>query len=358
MRLFTKLGLLPMALALIATGPPPQTPPPPGADSPKPIAVAIAPGPLREPIRKALLKAYAQATGTELGEPGWDGSVDGLKKLAALHQTDLALLEGAALAAACKAQIVVHLDWKYLDRDRFLPVAASDCGAGAYLSTTLLAWDRAKLVGSPGWADFWDVTKHPGRRGLRRMARGNLEIALLADGVAAGDIYRTLRSNDGVDRAFRKLDQLKPYIVWWDQPSQPAQLLGSAKVLLTSAVSADLAPPAHGQAPHAPQADIGLQWTASLTEVASWSVLKDAPHAGAALTAILIATDPARSAEFALATGLGPSTSAAFGLLPAAARAQNPGLPANLQAGLAIDEGFWLDNGDRLEARFAAWMGK
>jgi putative spermidine/putrescine transport system substrate-binding protein len=283
----------------------------------------------------------------------------GLKKLAAMHQADLALLDGANLAAACKAQTVLRLDWKYLDRDRFLPVAASDCGAGAYLSTTLLAWDRAKLDGSPGWADFWDVTKHPGRRGLRRVARGNLEIALLADGVAAGDIYRTLRSNDGVDRAFRKLDQLKPYIVWWDQPSQPAQLLGSAKVLLTSAVSAGLvAGPAHSPPSHAPQADIGLQWTGSLTEVTSWTVLKDAPHADAALIAILIATDPARLAEFAEATALGPAAVAALGLLPAAARAQNPSLPSHLQTGLAIDEGFWLEHGDRLEARFAAWVGK
>ena len=48
-----------------------------------------------------------------------------------------------------------------------------------------------------------------------RRVRGNLEFALIADGVAPGDVYKVLATSEGVDRAFRKLDQLKPYIVWW-----------------------------------------------------------------------------------------------------------------------------------------------
>jgi hypothetical protein len=44
--------------------------------------------------------------------------------------------------------------------------------------------------------------------------------------------------------------------------------------------------------------------------------------------------------------------------LPEDARAQSPASVAHLQSGLAVDEGFWLDNGDRLEARFSAWVAK
>ena len=47
---------------------------------------------------------------------------------------------------------------------------------------------------APSWADFWDVAKYPGKRGLRKGVRGNLEIALMADGVAPGDVYKTLGS--------------------------------------------------------------------------------------------------------------------------------------------------------------------
>ena len=55
---------------------------------------------------------------------------------------------------------------------------------GATVFSTVLAWDKDKFHGSPSWGDFWDVAKLPGKRGLRRGVVGNLEIALLADGVA------------------------------------------------------------------------------------------------------------------------------------------------------------------------------
>ena len=59
----------------------------------------------------------------------------------------------------------------------------------------------------------------------------------MADGVAPGDVYKTLASGDGVDRAFRKLDQLRPYIVWWETSADAAKILGSGEVLMTSAAN-------------------------------------------------------------------------------------------------------------------------
>ncbi len=317
---------------------------------PEPITAALPPGPAQDAVSHLLLKPYAEATATELGAPAWDGSADALRKLQAAHAADLVLLDGATLASLCKAQVLDRLDWTALGRDRFVANAATDCGAGAYTTATVLAWDRDKLAGTPGWMDFWDIAKHPGRRGLHKGARGNLELALLADGVSAGDVYRTLRSKDGVDRAFRKLDQLKPYILWWDRPEQPAQLLAQAKVLLTTASSASL--------PAGAKSHVGTQWDGSLTEIVFWARPAGAPHDRGAAAALIVATDPARLASLARATGLGPATKAAAALLPADVRAQNPSLPANQQGALAIDDGFWAENADKLEARFTEWAGK
>ncbi len=350
MRAPTLFALTPL---ILATAPAPAPPPAarvPSDDAPQAVSVAAQAGPEAEAARRLLLQPYANATATTLGVAAWDGTLDALKALQTAHQTDLVLATGPVLAAGCRAQLLDRLDWSSLGRDRFVPAAATDCGAGAYLSATVMAWDRDKVQGAPGWPDFWDVAKHPGRRGLRRAARGNLEIALMADGVAVGDVYRTLRSSDGVDRAFRKLDQLKPYILWWDQPAQAAQLLEAAKVLLTSAQASTL--------PTGPRAHLAAQWTGSLEETVSWARPVDAPHGRGALAAIQVASDAARQAGFARETRLGPATRTGFALLPAEARAQSPTLPANLQAGLTIDESFWLDNGDKLEARFAAWVGK
>jgi putative spermidine/putrescine transport system substrate-binding protein len=342
--------LVPLAVLLMAGGTPPSARPAPADDTlPPPVSAALA-GPARDAILRVLLKPYAEATGTVLATPPWDGAAATLQKLLADHAVDLVLLGGTQLADLCRAGALQKLDWPALGRDRFLPGTTSDCGAGAYVSATVLVWDRDKLAGVPGWGDFWDVAKHPGRRGLRRAARGNLEIALLADGVALGNVYQTLRSNDGVDRAFRKLDQLKPYVLWWDEPAQPGQMLAGSKVLLTSAPS--------NAVPGGPKLKLGVQWAGGLEEVTSWAVPAQPSHPRAAAASLVVATDPARLANFAKATGLGPPTKAAIAMLPADLRPQSPTASTNQQSVLAIDEAFWAENGDKLEARFAAWIGK
>jgi hypothetical protein len=87
-------------------------------------------------------------------------------------------------------------------------------------------------------------------------------------------------------------------------------------------------------------------------------VVHATPHASGALALIGIASDAARQAEFAKATGLGPSTTTGFSLLPEEARGANPSAPAHLQTCVAMDEAFWLDTSDKLEARFSAWLSK
>ncbi len=328
--------------------------PPVPADRPHPLALlaAIPPGAPGEKIRRLLLKPYATATGTDLPAPAWDGSSNGLKTLLGAHGADLVLVDAANLADLCRTQAITKLDWNTLDRARSLPGATSDCGAGAYQTATTLAWDRSKFPATPSWADFWDVARHPGRRGLQNHARGNLEIALLADGVGAGDVYRTLRTADGVDRAFRKLDQLKPYLVWWDQPAQAADLISSGKALLTSA-PIDVIVAATGSHPN-----LGFSAAGNLTSWWSWTVPQAAPHAAAATLALIIAADPARQADFARATGYGPATTMALDLMPADVRALSPSLASNQSQSLNIDEGFWAENHDKLEARFSAWLSK
>jgi putative spermidine/putrescine transport system substrate-binding protein len=322
---------------------------PPGATGPAPLLVAIPPDAPADTLRKFLLKPYADVTGTNLAGTSWDGAtLEGLKQTT----PDLALVSGGQLAEGCKAQFFAKLDWDRLERDRYVPSAVSPCGVGAYLGVTALAWDGDKPAAeaAPDWSAFWDVARRPGRRGLPRTARGNLEIALLADGVSAGDIYRTLRAPDGLDRAFRKLDQLKPYIIWWDQAAQAAQLLTGGKVLFIAAPAA--AVQQAGDARH----HVGVQWGASLSEWRFWAVPAAAPHPQAAALALLLAGDPGRQAMFAQAGFLGPSEKDALALLSEAARMANPA--AHLEGMLAIDEGFWAENREKLEARFSAWLAK
>src|SRR3546814_1746715 len=60
--------------------------------------------------------------------------------------------------------------------DDFLPAAVHECGVGAFVWSTVLAYNGKTMKTAPtSWADFWDVKKFPGKRGMRKGARRSEE---------------------------------------------------------------------------------------------------------------------------------------------------------------------------------------
>jgi putative spermidine/putrescine transport system substrate-binding protein len=298
----------------------------------------------------AYFAPFTEATGTKLHEVIWDGSPAALHANAALW--DVVLVDGAGLITGCANGSFIKLDWTAIGgKDHYQPQAVTDCGAGAFTRHFVLAWDRDKFQGAPSWSDFWDVAKFPGKRALQRGPRMNLEIALIADGVAPGDVYRTLRTDDGVDRAFRKLEQIKPYLVWWRSPAEAPKLLASGDVLLSTVPSDRLAAIDRGAAKR-----FGMQQTGGLYEVESWAILKDSPDEADAAKLIAAMGDPAAENRFTAATGLGCLAKGLTDGMPPDQFATSPSNPALLTSALQIDEPFWRDNADRLNERFDAWL--
>jgi putative spermidine/putrescine transport system substrate-binding protein len=311
------------------------------------LAVALRAGGPVQALQQATIAPFA-ATGTKVDVLTRPAGLEAL--LAGVAGWDVVQVGGTNLLAACQAGVLEKLDWAAVGgRDRMLPQGASDCGLGAYADAIVLSWDRAKFQGSPTWQDFWDIAKVPGKRGLRRSARGTLEIALLADGVAPADVYRTLASKDGVERAFRRLDQLSPYVVWWTPGDHDAlHMLGSGEVLMSSAPSSlvVLANRTGGRS-------FGVQWNGGLVRADYWAIVKGTSELADAQRFLAFAGDAKVQAALPEAGALG-------GL----AKGANTGLPPELLAAsptanagtLFIDEAFWRDNGDKLSQRFDAWL--
>ncbi len=324
------------------------------AAAPGGLTVAVPQGPLGHVVDQAFIAPFTKATGITASTVATDGSIAAAK---AAH-ADVAVLDGAALAAGCKDGSLKKLDWGPLGgRDRQVAGAASDCGEGAVLHSLVLAWNRDKFPGQPTWTDFWDVAKVPGKRGLRRGARGNMELALLADGVAPGDVYTTLRTDAGVQRAFRKLDQLKPYLVWWTSDADAPRLLESGEALMTSAPAEGIIAAQRGVGSPAYPA-FAVQWAGSLTSVESWAILAGGPNAAAAVKLLAFAADPKNQRGLPALGGYGGASTGANDGLPAPLLAASPSAPANLSAGLMIDEAFWRDNGAKLDKQYEAWLAK
>src|SRR3970282_1141132 len=80
-----------------------------------------------------------------------------------------------------------------------------------------------------GWADFFDTTKFPGKRGMWDYSAGGIfEFALLADGVAPGDLYPL-----DLARATKKLDTIKEDLVFWSSGAESQDLIGKGEVTMT-----------------------------------------------------------------------------------------------------------------------------
>ena len=318
----------------------------PGHAPERPVSLRIATlgGGVQDAQQTALFAPFTEQTGMRLRIFDWDDSLATLRSRAQTgHEDwDLVLMDAAALQVACREGLLLSAPLR-LDPAKAAPDSSGTaCGVPAWRMNLVLAWDRSRVDITPTWNDFWNVAQHPGKRGLRRGPRGTLEIALMADGVAPGDVYRTLATSEGVDRAFHKLDQLKPYIVWWNTPAEAVQIIESGAVLMTSAPDGEVA-----AAENAGHRSFGAQWTQSLGIDMEWGMPSGAMPGGAqperrALAQKLLAfiSDTARRDGFFSAYGATP---------------QPPGTAAP-QATLNMDDRFWLDHLVPLQRRFERWL--
>jgi putative spermidine/putrescine transport system substrate-binding protein len=299
-------------------------------------------------------RPFTSATTLGVQDESWEGGIDALRTQAKAPENawDLVMVDGDELITGCSEGLFEKLDWPAIGgKDHYLSQAVSDCGVGAGVANLVLAWDRDKFPGTPGWSDFWDVAKYPGKRGLYRGVRGNLEFALIADGVSPGDVYKVLATAEGVDRAFRRLDQLKPYIVWWQDGAEAARILASGDVLMTSGPS-----PAIATVNRTAHRNFGMQYSASLYEVQSWAILKGSPNLRQATQFLYFAGTPAIEARLVGLFGEGGLAKGANDGLPAELALISPTSPTNLNAAVRMDPGFWHDNLAKLRQRFETWL--
>ena len=114
----------------------------------------------------------------------------------------------------------------------------SDCCAPQIFWTYVVFYDPDAFPGDKpsSMADFFDVEKFPGKRGIHTWASGVIEKAMVADGVKPNAVPTVLEKQTGaLDRAFAKLDTIKDHVVFWSAGSQPLELVKSGEVVMAIA---------------------------------------------------------------------------------------------------------------------------
>lgn len=188
-------------------------------------------GAIQNAQRQAYYGPFEKSAGTKVVAGEYNGELAKIKTMVDTGNTawDVVEMDGNSMARACEDGLVTQLDWsKIPSRAQLMPQAVSDCGVGTLAWSAGIAYNADKVASAPtSWADFWDLKKFPGKRGLRKSAVHTLEFALLADGVTKDKVYEVLSTPQGVDRAFAKLDQIKSSIQWWESGAQPQQWLAA-----------------------------------------------------------------------------------------------------------------------------------
>lgn len=311
-------------------------------------------GGFQDNARKHLFQGYTRDKGVKVADDVYNGEMAKVYAMVKANDVtaDVIMVEAPELVRGCEDGVFEKLDWSVINPKKFIPNGTTTCGAGAVGWGVTLFYDQARTpTGPANFAELWDVTKFPGKRTLRSGAKMTLEIALMADGVAAADVYKVLATSEGQKRAFDKLDKLKPHIVWWKSGAQPLQLVGSGEAAYAVGFVGRTIRAAEGGAKYP------IQWNTLLFSFDYWAVVRNSPNKAEAMKLIDYMTDEKPLMNLAQDWAVSPANAAVAN--NAEIVKKNPGMVANhANEGLFINTEFWVEHGADLEARFNAWLAK
>jgi putative spermidine/putrescine transport system substrate-binding protein len=279
---------------------------------------------------------------------------------------DLADVEFSDAIRLCDEGLLEEIDTSILPAapdgtaaaDDFIEGALQDCAVANIVWSTVFAYNADNNATAPDSIDdFFNTADFPGKRGLRKSAKATLEMALMGDGVAAGDVYELMETDEGIDRAFAKLDTIKDDIVWWEAGAQPPQLLADGEVAMSTAYNGRIF-----NAAIAENQPLVVVWDGQILDFDLWVIPKGAPNKEEALKFVSFSTDTQRLADQASWISYGParkSSGALVGKYSDGKTDMAPHMPtaaANLTNALVNNFEFWADRDAELNERFNAWL--
>ena len=317
---------------------------------------------------KAYHERFTQETGVKINLEEFNG---GLAQVRAQVETgnvtwDVVDLEGMDTLLGCDEGLLQEIDYAGLEPApdgtppaEDFPPDMLDCGVGLLVYATIYAYNTKLLPGDKPstMADFFDLEKFPGRRGMRRSPYSNLEFALVGDGVPADQVYAVLSTPEGLEQAFRKLDTIKDQVIWWETGAQPPQMLADGEVLMSTGYNGRIF-----SAQALEKQPLSIVWDGQVQGVGYLNIVAGAPNTELAKQFIAFASSTRSAANVASYISYGPVRRSAMALVGRHFEAgveMLPHLPNAAQNARNVvreDVEWWADNMDDMNERFAAWL--
>jgi len=311
------------------------------------ITVAAWGGSYQDALRASFFTPAAEALGITVNEENLSTGLADIRLQVRGNAVrwDLVDLAAEECIAGSKEGLFEAIDYDIVDADGIPENLVRDDWVGLLYYATVLSHNvNAEGAIPSNWQEFFDAEAFPGRRSLGSYPSETLTMAAMADGTPIDEVYPV-----DIDKAFAKLEEIKPEIVaWWGTGTQATTLLVDREV------------------------DFGTSWNGRITTLKSEGapvdfileggvlnadcivIPKGAPNRDLAMQAMALFISPDLQANLPRNSANGPVNAKAFetGKLTEEARASVISAPENLEKMVVIDPDFWGDKMVDVQARW------
>jgi putative spermidine/putrescine transport system substrate-binding protein len=332
------------------------------------LTVATWSGPYGRAQANALFRPFGENRRVDVRIALYDGGLGELRRMVAAGHADWDVMdmELPDAISACREGLLEPIDTASLppgadgtpaQRD-FVANALGRCWVGSVVYSQVIAYSQTRFGDARPQtiADFFDLARFPGPRALRRGAKFNLEMALLADGVKPASVYDELSTPKGLRRALAKLESIRRSLVWWDNSADAVAMLNDGRAAFATALNGDVYDAAeHGNA-------VGVIWDRQLYELDVFALPRLGLKQDLALDFVRFATRSQSLAGVSNWVPFGPSRLSALqfvGRNPELGTAMAPFLPTareHFASAFPVNDAWWQQHGAEAQTQWQAWL--
>lgn len=330
------------------------------AAQPKQVVFATTGGTFEKTLRELWFEPFTKATGIEVVSVSATDAEQRTRAQSMVQASRVTwdLFINVDVLAASPQNRAITQDLSefcknFTDRKDLLDGTCKAEGVRISYNATLLAFnaDRFKGEKPQSWKDFWNVAAFPGPRALPNFGDPwrIYAAALMADGVPGDKLFPL-----DIERAQRKLDEIKPSIqLWWKTGDQSQQgfrngdyIIGMIWGTRANALLAESQP-------------VQVSFDQAFLLGDRVQLLRDAPNRDGALALVKYYLErPAIQAQFAERLGVTPASLDAIAMMSEAARRK---IPSNAEAfkRVVTPDAEWINaNQNRLIDSWNSWIQK
>ncbi|KAA3517792.1 ABC transporter substrate-binding protein [Agrobacterium vitis] len=317
------------------------------------VVIASSGGASQKAQREALWKPAAKVLGMSFSEEtsqNWGEARAQVDANAVVW--DIVQLSLAESQLVADAGVISKLPADIVNKADFIPGSVNDYCVGVTVYSTVIGYATEGFGGnSPkDMKDFWDVKKFPGKRGMYRAPRGNLEAAVLALGHPRSEIYKFLSTPEGRKAAMDKIAELKPNVIWWESGAQSMQLVKDGEVPLIYGWNGRI------QAAVDAGAKYKFTFNDGLLNIDCYGIVKGSPNPENAIKFLKEISKAEYSKDLPKYISYGsPNLKASEGY-DAATLSRLPSSPENVAVQYAADVNFWNTYGAELSEAFDSML--